>query len=256
VRLQNLDDTRDKLRQLTHGWDNRLVLEREPFVEAYIKGRTSILVIVQKRDRAGTRYSEAFRSGVILDEDQALASPFRKVIIVARHNDGEGSTPGMSEQEPVFVHAVKLVELNKWVPITIRLYVVKDQISNVGSDALYYSKMFLTYQRCGSHIDRKIQIGRRLLEGTDDGICEMIECAPQIVDCVTSGHLQDGEAGKERFPVHRYPDAPLSVRIILDDDSVHASLINGAERFFEISDVLIGPFDLSCRAFLVTGCPP
>ena len=246
---KNLDGyTRDKLRQLMQGWDNRLVLEREPFVEAYIKGRARRYWSLCNDATVPERgILEAFGSRVILDqESQAMGRRFQNAFIVACHKDVETCRPRMGEQEPVFVRTVKMVKLDEWIPSTIRFYLVKDQIGDVRGDALYYSKMFLAYQRCGTHIDRKVQIVRRVFKGGDDGICETIECTSQIVNGIARHHLQEGHTGEELLPVNRDLDAhPLSVRIILDGDEVRACLVNEAERFFDISDVLVGPFDLS-----------
>src|ERR1700686_3834125 len=130
-----------------HRWDNRFVLERESFIETYVKGRASILIVVCRRRCPSTRHPEAVREGVVFNQNETIGSSGRDIIIVCRHINVDSAGARIGEQEPVFVCTVEMVKFDEQIPSTIRLYLADDKVSNVGGESLYYLETGLGYQR-------------------------------------------------------------------------------------------------------------
>jgi hypothetical protein len=235
---QGLDHTRHQLRKLMQGWDNRLILEGQSRVKTYIEGRSSIVLVMNRRLAA--RIGDPCGIG---NKNEAVSGFLGDVVIVLRCIDLDRGRNGMDKQESVLVRSVQLVEPNKWIPSAVRLYLIDDQVGDVGSDALYFSETMLTYERIKLNIDREIQIRVRFLECADDSPCEVIESTPQIVNCVSSHHLHNLFVGQYWREIDRRLH-PIRLSVVVGEKRTRARLMDSSKNFFNISDVLVGPFDL------------
>jgi hypothetical protein len=200
---------------------------------------------VCRRRCPSTRHPEAVREGVVFNQNETIGSSGRDIIIVCRHINVDSAGARIGEQEPVFVCTVEMVKFDEQIPSTIRLYLADDKVSNVGGESLYYLETGLGYQRIQITTDREVKIVRRLFEGADNAMRDMIECAPQVVDSISCRHLQDVQTGEKGTPIKGDFDASrVSVEVVINGQSVCACLPYGIKRLFDISNVLIGPFDL------------
>lgn len=69
----------------------------------------------------------------------------------------------------------------------------------------------------------------------------MVERGAQVVNCVSDDCAQ----GWRRFLVdHRDPFTVPGIRVFLFDDRVGVALEESIQRYWEVVDVLVGPFDL------------
>ena len=239
VGAKRLDDTRHKLRELMQRWDNRLVLEGQSRVKAYIEGQASMVLVVKSGPAP-----RSWEGDVASNHDESADSFSRDlIVIVLSHVDARLGSANMGEQRPMLILSVQMVESNECVPSAVRAYFIEDEVGDIGGDSLYFSETRLTYQRFDLRRYREMQVRVRFLEGADDGPCEVIECGPQIVNRVSRHHLQSGHLRKEIGEVE-CDHHSLSVRAFIGKNSTFVRLVKGFQKSFHIADVLFGPLDL------------
>ena len=143
-----------------------------------------------------------------------------------------------------------MVQSDEKISIAVGPYLTDDEVSNIGGEPLNYSETGLGSQRIQVAINREVKIVWGVFKGADNAICEMIECAPLVVDSISCHHSQEVNTRKKGGPVKsNFNTSFSSVKVVLDGQSVGACLMHSTKRLFDISDVFTSPFHLRYCAF-------
>lgn len=236
--LDCLHDARDDLRELMQRWDNRLVFEGLSLPEEYAKGRLSIVCYVELGGRGDRVEPTAFSH-----KEGQILKPV--VVIVMRAYSAELRDGNNRNEQPMLVYNVQLMEgPQRIIPSLVRLYDVKNQITDVLPRHLYFS----TIQRAYKFLPRisywKIGVPSTRATGFDDNLASHeIEGCAQIVDSIAN---YQGNIAGQGFRVEREDILPSSVRVYLQ--TVEVCFEEGNEGRVKLLDVAVGPFDLPMRA--------
>jgi hypothetical protein len=231
--LDCLDDARDELRQLFERWDNRLVFEGLPLAETYAEGRISIALYFQrgKRRRIEIPFSRSFKNQFLEFKDGFF--------VIFKAEIGEGNKPQYRDQDPMLIHNIQVVQSIKGIiPSTVRLYSINDEIADFGTHSLYFSTVDLTYKILPFFMERKFDFPVR---AGNNRAHHQVEGRVKIMD---------GISDNKRYPIGNSLNKLTSediiprLSIILDVETVKVGFEKPRPEFYEIMDVLVGPFDL------------
>ena len=259
------DDALHKLRQLGQQWNDRLTLNNLRLIDRYLKGELEILIHLRWR-AIGPRYSRHLCVAVKCYRDQVGWSDGRDFGISLPHVSVDGSprdgveriqevvvckavtktldSVSHNEQDSVFIGIVKFSDDPKrLIPSLVRL----DSL-----DAIYGSRVNSLRLSLGSFFEfvRVIEEreGRPIYGLTgrmslNQSASEMIEGTPKAVDSI-SGNQR--ELDREIFAKAK---AALSgIRVLIAQEQVWVSFSKGTNPGFEITNVVLGPFDFRPNA--------
>jgi hypothetical protein len=144
-------------------------------------------------------------------------------------------------QELVLIRNVETMEAPKrFIPSLVRFGLLK-QASRLLGNSLYLSRV-VGFEFFGTIGYEKAGVSRNFLSiGTDQFANQQVERGSEIVDSVTD----DGTPVRGRLARNLDLENQISgIRIVLGDDSIWFALLEPSDQFFEVADVLFGPFDL------------
>jgi len=238
VRLERLDDTAHKLRELMQRWDNRLVLKGLSLAEAYINRRIAILLVVEIGGSAADgRYATR-------TDNPCATRQGRQIILVLHAMDDSGSNRQDNREASVLVRSIQAVETPKTVVRSfVGLYYICQKKSEVGRESLYFSVSRLFYKRFPVVIHREVDGFRVLATAGHNLTGNVVECGSEIVSCIPD----NGGDISMRIDVFRGGDRErmsASLLVEVHSETVWVKVVESREPLFNIIDVLIGPFDL------------
>jgi hypothetical protein len=224
-----VQDSRDELGKLMERWDKRLTA-KDSLVEKYLEARLSITL---KLNIFGKPHYIEF--SVATDGEGAPCnngSPSDGIDICESGNRYDRN------QQGVFVHNVGIVQCAQGaVPSLVRLYVVDDQIDNIGSRSLYRSTIDGAYKFLPARLKWKSSV---LTGVCNDFVGSEVERGTQIMD----GVPQDGRNIFREFLDGFVSEYVMPSLIFLDAETVKISFDEVRQNGVELVDVLTGPFDL------------
>jgi hypothetical protein len=238
VRRERIDDTKHKLRQLQQRWDNRLILEKESFFEAYLDGRLCVGLVVDIGGRA-------FGNGTSVTEDaNTMGREWTCGVLLYKFNPGLKRVTG-EDDGSMLIDVVQSVECPKGkVPSLVRLYRIDDKLAKVGADLLFKSAIDGLYKFFPRFMHGEVDLTSTgvATQVADDLSYGVVERAPEIVNGITDDHTKpvDSECAwgpKIKAQITRF-------RVFIDERSVTLVHQEAIDPSLRISDVLIGPFNL------------
>lgn len=245
MRLERLDDTKDKLRKLFKRWDNRFVVEKLSIGKEYVSGRLSVAVYFHAR---GIIDSAKGATGI-----NGSSKALKNVIVLVFQIDA-GQTGGHEggDQEAVFVDVVDFPESPKRkCSSLVRLYRVNDDIDKIGSGFLYQGVPALLscgrvcfkggYKRVPSFVHGEGNPTIIASSVANNLTREVIESGPQIMHGVTDGK---GDAGWHRCERVELEKIVSRVRLGLDVEFAEVRVEERGEMMLDFVDVAVGPLDL------------
>ena len=236
VRLQRLPDTRNKLRELNQRWNNRLVLEGLSFPEAYLDGRFAIALVVEVCGAA-----TAGRHAIREEEQEGWRhrDSSGRVVFVINANDLDFRHGDGCDQQPVFIDTIQMVKPNKLA--TIRAYEISNDLRDVGGDSLYFSVTRLRHQRLPILIYREACGFGVIPKRTQDRDGHIIQGCSQVVGGITNDRGEGVGFNRWRDDIKTRLSG---LRVSVYPNTVRASIEISGNPEFQISDVLVGPFNL------------
>jgi hypothetical protein len=229
---------RDKLHQLVQRWNNRLKGERLSFAEDYISGRLAIAFIVLSSFGVGGGKSSG-------QNEDRVGGEIVRTIFVVNAKDAHFCHGTDSDQEPVFVGPVEVIQTNKKIASVVRAFIIGNYFSQLRGESLYFSVSRLIYQRLPVFIYREGGFYRVFPCRNVDGSGDVIEGASEVMDGVTdnAGQIVSGTL-KSRASNANAAAILTRLRISANRDGVNVKVLEGMEPSLYIEDVLVGPFDL------------
>lgn len=235
---QLLDNSRNKLRELSARWDNRLAIEGQSLAKLYIEGRISLVCYLDvsiARDAMGSNPIP----------HQSPVSEFHFAAIVKPNaNTGDVAEIGGIKQSPMLVFDVEVVQMDKGlsIPSTVWLDVHKQTVENVPGNLLFQSALNRRYKFIPAFIDGEFSVlsvlsAFRPLNVTDS----QIQRAAQIVNNITEDHADRIQSFVMLANLKKIAGA---IRVMLYERDVKVSIAESADFFVHLRDVLFGPFDL------------
>ena len=216
-------------------WDNRLTLKNLHPSEEYIKRRLSIIcdLII-----SGTLYRSEFFA--LVDKKRKITKGTTAIVFPI--NPSKRHNVNIRDQEAVLVHDVELVKSPQGViPSLVWFYRVQDQVENLSTGRLYFSSVHDGYEFMPGFSNSELSplIGS-ITRQADDFTRHEVEGGTQIVNAVSNNerHIKGQFLGCLEL------DSICSIRILLDKDTMGVSLKEGIDKRIQLTDVLIGPFDL------------
>lgn len=220
---------RDELRQLMKRWDNRLTLKRLSWAELYLKGRICIVLYVSfGTGRETLDYSVRSDARVIANGND--------ISVLVFSVNCENDDPENNDQEAMFIRNVQIVQsVQGIIPSTVRFYRINNEVIDVRSRSLYFSTFSLTYKFLP--LFKEWEFAGPI---SNDLVHHQIEGRMKVVDGISNNQ---GNAIWERVDPLERENIVSSICIFLDTKTAKISL-KPIKKGIEISDVLIGPFDL------------
>lgn len=183
---------RHDLRNLNERWNNRLVLERTSWCEAYIDGR---LEIAMYGDRLLGADDENWLCCIRADIQASDRNRPERYIgpIDVRHG-------GRGDEQIMFVVVVEGVESPKrFIRSVIRSYLLNDKPLSTGNGLLYKVQDGCGYKVLPRGVDREVRFGRGI-DRSQNACAEVIERRSEVVDRISDckrEHTRDGLNGPE-----------------------------------------------------------
>src|SRR5258706_4214653 len=200
VRLKRVNDTIDKLRQLSKRWDNRLVLEDFPLSKHYLDGRIAIALIVDVSKGAGAGRSAFLDNGSICGRDadnheNITGRDCRRILFLILSNPGNDVVRNRyrGDKHPVLIHSVKLIDGVEApvAPSLVRFYDISDYRREIGCGSLYKSIATGTYEVILRATKREIgDLSNTFRLVFDDFGGDKIKGCSEIVDNIPDNSLQ------------------------------------------------------------------
>lgn len=245
-RLETLDDSKNKLRELFERWDNRLTLQGKSLVEQYISGRLSLVVDVDFIAFGNAGAPTNGDIGVVeLNRQRALDNEGTRFVFYMNVRQCRNVEHG--NEQFVFVENIEVVKsADRVIPSLVRLYNVNYVLPEFSGEAfMYYSILasFYKFLPRAVGLEWKADVSEAL-GGTSLGhnvADQQIECASEIVNSVANN---GGRIFRNSSQHSELQDVLFGIRIVLNDKFVEVSLNECLKDRVKLKDVLIGPFDL------------
>jgi hypothetical protein len=248
-RGEQFDNLAYKASQIVERWNQRFTLDNRRFVERYVNAELRLLVYLRHLLASGERVEER----AIF---QAVPGLFGKAngwgndwLVLPRDGDPEtkndcsGARP-YRKKKPMFVDYVKLAETPQAViPSLVWIEASNGLRSGLTDSTLYVSE---TGFRFGPALEDResVRLTRCLPIHFDKPPIEEVERRSEIVNRISS---DESEAYRERRLKPKAVDQVARVRLFLKDNLIRVGLVEPLDVGYEITDVLIGPFDLRAR---------
>jgi len=234
MRIERLEDTKNKLRQLMQRWDNRLLFKHLPFIKQYLDGRLSIVLNLECTLAPNER-DPICRAG--------HGRKRHRLAAVVEHPDARRAQQGKDRDEKlVFVDVVEFVKGPEGViPSLVWLYAIEDGISDVGGDALYLTLSNGICQVISGFVKREMDVGGISATSADQFGSHEVERSPQIVDRISN---DERNLGRHRMLALIAEDMVANLTIEVRRDFVGVWARDGSQTSLQILDVALGPIDL------------
>lgn len=232
--FQRFNDAKNKLRQLKERWDNRLRIEKMSLLEEYRKGRLSIVFNLQP-----TANLDHVVSAGAIGYEGAISD--LRALVVFCVNAGDGRHAKHGDQEPVFVDVVDFVEGPEGkIPSLVRLYVVENDVADIGSGMLYVSLFHGNGKVLPRFMEWKMD-PRGFYSGIPNHLTGyMIKCGTEAMNSIA---YNKRERDRKRLENLQLED--ISARIVVHRNAIE--IIHGgklADAGINLVDVMVGPADL------------
>lgn len=236
--LDAVDSAANEMREIAERWQDRLTVDGHSIAENYANGRLSLIcdlnVIVAEagvdRDfRVNQRPlgdSEVFSSAIF-----AVDCPNVRNVL-------------LRDQEPVLVFNVECVETPEGFPASslVRLYGIHDEVDDCFGGLLFQSTITGDYKIIPGIVDRELRVlGPNALSRKLNIVHSEVESAHKVVDHVPNDQQKTLRGG---LICTDLKEAISGFSIVLDGNTVRASVGELPRLLVKIIDVLIGPFDL------------
>ena len=246
---EQVDHVMNQVRQLMEKWKNRLTLDNLRLSERYLKGEIAIFIFWDIRGaNQPNNFCAVFEYGECPVRLPAERSAKREMESNLRHigshidrrSSDAADSASSDKQEMMLVNNVKTVEFPEApVPTVVRLERI-DEAFRSRVHSLYFSPI-TGFVFGSSIVDGEVcLIGRHLAIGFNQLPCQVIERTPQIVNSIPGNQSKTVWNGDSLFnPM----DFLSSLSIMLDSESIRISVPVDIHRTFQITNVMIGPFD-------------
>jgi hypothetical protein len=231
--FKRCDRFRGRLRELKQRWDNRLILEREPWGEAYLAGRLSVVCYLQAIGRL---------DGEVCTSAQHGNADIAKGVLALVYGANANHAPNVNDgnEESVLVEVVKLRDFPKMeVPSFVRLYRVHDEVGKIGEGFLYASQgPGVGYKLVPFFAYRERDPIIVLPNGVEGNV---VEGRSEVVDNISDDKWNLGWKRAERGYLQKMlPWFSLTVH----PDCAEFRIEKCVKDRLQIIDVAIGPLDL------------
>jgi hypothetical protein len=228
-RLKRINNACNMLGELSERWNNRLVLENITFGEEYAKGRMSIALYFGLR--AGQNFVRTALHREVLEHEVVFVATCERYVV-----DGEDINCG--NKELMLIDVVQGGNLpNLKIPSLVRLYLIDNEIGQIGRGFLYASIWLGGYNIVPFSACRKRNpiIARNSIDGY------VIQSDPQIMNGITDNQGYFFWRLGDKIQLH---DIISGLGIMFDMKSIRICLDKRLCRSMKILDVAIGPLDL------------
>ena len=236
--LNAIDSATHEMREIAQRWQDRLTVDRHSIAENYANGRLSLIcdlnILVPESgvdrnlrvDQRPLGDSEVFASAIF-----AVDRPNVRNVL-------------LRYQEPVLVFDVECVKTPEGfsAPSLVRLYGIHDEVDDCFRGLLFQSAITGDYKIIPGVVDRELGVhGPNAQSRKLDIVHDEVEGAHKIVD-----HIPNDKQKTLRGSLIRadLKGAISGLSIILDQNTVRASVGELPRLSVKIVDVLVGPFDL------------
>lgn len=236
--LDAINRATDEMREIGERWQDRLTVESHSIAENYADGRISLICDLDilapdtREDRdAGMNHCPLNHSEVFATAIFAVDRPDVRNVF-------------LRNQEPVLVFNVECVKTPEGFSATslVRLYSIHDEVEDCFGGLLFQSAITGSYHTIPGISDRKRSVGIARGSGIEFNIAHHeIKRGSKIVERIADGEKHSLWSGFTRADLE---EAISSLRIVLDQDVVRASVGELCRLSVKVVDVLIGPFDL------------
>ncbi len=217
------------MRELFERWENRLTVEGISFAEKYIEGRISIILYVQ--------FGAAEISVKQSVGADARGQGDREVSVLVFGVNINGDNIENNDQAAMLINDVQIVQsVQGIIPSTVGLYRINYQVADFRTRSLYFSTVNRAYEFLSFFKEWKLSTSIRIRDGLAD---HQIESRMKIVNGVSDNQSRIGW----EFKVDLETDIS-SLAIFLDVQTARVSVSKPLHKGVEVTDVLIGPFDL------------
>jgi hypothetical protein len=228
--LETKNQSLCKIDELVERWNKRITLDDLRIDERFRSGELHIILHLRIKD-TGEQW------GVCL-ESARFQNKFLPAIPPSCRE--EGVFPH-GENVPMLIDIIQFVNAPEHVVSALIWLKPIDEFYRFWPDALYFSSL-LGFVSIPILRDGKADRSARSTVCPRDSklICQLIERAPDVVDCVTSDSKRlEGIDGKV-FPGQK---GISKIRVLLQKTNLLVSSPSISQLDFEITDVLFGPFD-------------
>jgi hypothetical protein len=243
------DDAVNKMRQLMEKWKNRLTLDNLRLSERYLKAEITIFIFwdirgashpqnlcaVLENGKRPIRLSAERCGNLNLEDDLRRIAPHINGWSGDTADSGNGH-----KQEMVLINNVQTVEFPETsIPTIVRLEQV-DEAFRPRLHSLYFSPiMGFVFGR--SFVNGKARlVRRRAASSLYQFPRQVVESAPQVVNGVPGDQRETVGNRNSRLGEM---DFLSSLSIMLDSESIRVCVPVVKDSVFQITDVVIGPFD-------------
>jgi hypothetical protein len=230
-KLKRFDSLKNQLRELGERFENRLVLERCSWCEAYVDGRLSVVVYLD--------LSEPLRevqNCPLLNAEANLAEPIAALVFDV--HPGKATDIHGRDEESMLVDIVKCTQFpDLKLTSLVRLYFINDMRGKIGQGFLYRSVIGGALNVVPFFAGRH---GRPIVTGSELNN-DVVEGRSKVMNCITNNERDFGWKRGGRV----YLDAIVPrLRILLNMQSAEVSFEEGYNNRQKILDVAVGPLNL------------
>lgn len=235
--LDAVDRAADEMRQIAKRWQDRMAVERHTIAENYAEGRLTLICDLHFRvSDTGVRCPPGRVEGPFCDHEM-----YASAIFASNISDQCHVFP--SDQQPMLIFDVENIQSPEGFSSSSRvwLYPVHDVVDDCFGGLLFQSTVDGTYKALPRFVKGKLgefasdSAGNKL-----HFIDSKVKSGRKIVNRVA--YSQEHIIGNSAIRAD-LKEAISGLRIVLDHNSVRASVIEVSGLQVEIIDVLVGPFD-------------
>ncbi len=236
--LDAIDRATNEMREIAERWQDRLTVERHSIAENYADGRVSLICDLNilapdtrvdrdaGMDHCPFGHSEIFATAIFAVDRPDMSNVF------------------LRDQEPMLVFNVESVQTPQGFAYCslVRLYRIHDEVDDCFGGLLFQSTIDGNYKVIPGRANRKMSVRVPRSSSLEFNVAHYeVKRASEVMNGVSNNEEDSFWNG---FICADLEEAISSLRIVLDRDTVRASLGKLPRLSVKIVDVLIGPFDL------------
>ena len=241
--LERLEHAADHFSQIMNFWNDRLTFKGSSYWEQYHDGRMALVLDCVVSTCQIKRHG-AIRLAV--DNGDGIAN-YLNAFIILKADCVKGHKLQCWDDELMFVHDVQFVEGPEGIiPSRIGLYRIFDKVRDDRSSLLFQSTIHNFFKFLGTTDDWELcMAGEFARNGQNCLSKEDVEGTSQIVNCIPKNLRR--QVLRELGLIDVNPQA-MAPKVILHPEAVEIRLPKILDKFIQIRDVLVGPFNLDpCR---------